>query len=229
MEKRAGQRIHGTTKQKPLVRFTEVEQAALLPLPGTPYDLAVWKQTTVHRDCHIVFEKAYYSVPYRFVGQRLWVRGGLQSVRIYADYTLVATHPRAKEPGERYTILDHLPPQKVKGLTQTREHCQEKAAEIGPSTTEVVARLLAERPVDRLPMVQRLLRLEQTYGALRLERACARALYFEDFTAGTIRRILEKGLDVAALPPLAVAGPEATRFARSLDELLPGLGGVSWN
>lgn len=227
--KRAGQRIHGTTKQKPLVRFTEVEQAALLPLPDTPYDLAVWKQATVHRDCHVVFEKAYYSVPYRFVGQRLWVRGGLQSVRIYADYTLVATHPRAKEPGERHTILDHLPPRKVEGLIQTREHCREKAAEIGPCTAEVVARLLAERPLDRLPMVQRLLRLERTYGALRLERACARALYFEEFTARTIRRILEKGLDMVALPPLAVAGPEDARFARSPDELLPGLGGLSWN
>lgn len=36
----AGQRNHGTTRQKPLERFREVEQAALLPLPDEPYDLA---------------------------------------------------------------------------------------------------------------------------------------------------------------------------------------------
>jgi transposase len=36
----AGQRVHGTTKQQPLARFREVEQAALLPLPASPYDPA---------------------------------------------------------------------------------------------------------------------------------------------------------------------------------------------
>ena len=34
----AGQRIHGTTKQQPLLRFRKVEQAALRPLPDTPYE-----------------------------------------------------------------------------------------------------------------------------------------------------------------------------------------------
>lgn len=225
----AGQRIHGTTKQKPLVRFQEVEQAILLPLPTEPYDLAVWKQVKVGRDCYINFDKAYYSVPYRLVGQTVWVRGGLTSVRIYADHQLEAVHPRARQPGERHTVLDHLPPEKVAGLTTTRESCAAQAAEIGPSTAEVVNRLLRQKPVDRLPMVRRLLRLADQYGALRLERACQRALQFEEYTGQTIRRILEKGLDLATLPPLA-APPEATpQFARSAEELLPGLGGVSWN
>jgi transposase len=59
IEEWAGQRIHGTTKQKPLVRFREVEQMALLPLPSEPYDLAVWKQLVVGRDCYVHFERAY--------------------------------------------------------------------------------------------------------------------------------------------------------------------------
>ena len=225
----AGQRIHGTTKQKPLVRFQEVEQAALLPLPAEPYDLAVWKQVKVGRDCYVTFEQAYYSVPYRLVGQQVWVRGGLTAVRIYADHQLAAVHPRAKQPGERHTVLDHLPPEKVAGLTATRESCAARAAEIGPHTAEVVTRLLAQKPVDRLPMVRRLLRLADQYGPLRLERACQRALQFEAYTGQTIRRILEKGLDLATLPPLAAPPTAAARFARSAEELLPGLGGLSWN
>lgn len=225
----AGQRIHGTTKQKPLVRFQEVEQAALLPLPAEPYDLAVWKQVKVGRDCYVTFEQAYYSVPYRLVGQQVWVRGGLTSVRIYAEHQLAAVHPRARQPGERHTVHDHLPPEKVAGLTTTREGCAARAAEIGPSTAEVVARLLAQKPVDRLPMVCRLLRLADRYGPLRLERACQRALQFEEYTGQTIRRILEKGLDLATLPPLAAPAPVTPQFARSAAELLPGLGGLSWN
>jgi len=229
VEKTAGQRIHGTTKEKPWVRFSEVEQDALLPLPATSFDRAVWKQATLHRDCHIVFEQSYYSAPYRLVGERLWVRGGLTSVCIFSEYTLVAIHPRAKHPGERHTLLDHLPPDKADGLRHTRAYCAQKAQQIGPHTEQVVSRLLEERPVDRLPMVHRILRLEQTYGGDRLEQACARALHFDDVTARTIRGILEKGLETIALPLWTLPGPKTACFARSSEELLPGGGGIAWN
>ena len=225
----AGQRIHGTTRQQPLVQFQEVEQAAMLRLPSEPYDLAVWKQVTVGRDCYVTFEKSYYSAPYRLVGQAVWVRGGLTSLHIYANHKLEAMHPRAKQPGERHTVLGHLPPEKVAGLTTTRETCAVRATEIGPGAAEVVTRLLAQKPVDRLPMVKRLLRLADKYGALRLERTCRQALQFEEYTGPTIRCILEKGLDMAVLPPMATARLPTPQFARSAEELLPGLGGVSWN
>ena len=106
VETTAGLRIHGTTKEKPLERF-ETERAALRPLPGVPYDLAIWKQAKLHRDCYVVFEQSYYSAPFRLVGQPLWVRGGTQSVQIYtSDYQLVATHTRALKPGQRLMGLD---------------------------------------------------------------------------------------------------------------------------
>ena len=77
------------------MRFAETEQAALQGLPETPYDLAVWKQAKLHRDCYVVFDNAYYSAPFRLVGQQLRVRGGGQEVRLYtSDYQLVATHER---------------------------------------------------------------------------------------------------------------------------------------
>lgn len=225
----AGQRIHGTTKRQPLPCFNEVERALLLPLPTEAYDLAVWKRPKVGRDCYVTFDNAYYSAPERLIGQEVWVRGGLKTVSVYADYELVALHPRAQQPGERHTTLSHLPAEKVAGLVTTRESCAAQALEIGPSTGEVIQRLLAERPVDRLPMAKRVLRLAETYGSLRLERACTRALQFDDYRGQTIRTILEKALDLAALPPFASAILAAPRFARTAEELLPGLGGVSWN
>jgi hypothetical protein len=72
----AGERCHGTTREQPLARFQETEQLALQPLPDAPYDLAVWKQVKLHRDCHVVFDNAYYSAPFRLVGQQLYARGG---------------------------------------------------------------------------------------------------------------------------------------------------------
>ena len=225
----AGKRIHGTTKEKPLERF-ETERTALKPLPNSPYDMAVWKQVKLHRDCHLIFDQAYYSAPFRLVGQQLWVRGGSREVQIYtSDYQVVATHTRAQRPGRRVTNLAHLPHHKVAGLLLTRESCRQQAAEIGPSTQEVVGRLLDHRPEDRLRTAGRLLRLADRFGQERLEAACTRALRFDDPAYMTIKHILEQGLDIEELPETTKPLPRAMTFVRTAEELVGHLmGGVSW-
>jgi transposase len=225
----AGQRVHGTTKERPLERF-EVERTVLKSLPHSPYDMAVWKQVKLHRDCHLIFDQAYYSAPFRLVGQQLWVRGGSREVQIYtSDYQVVATHTRAHRPGRRVTNLDHLPHHKVPGLLLTRESCRQQAAAIGPSTQEVVGRLLDHRPEDRLRTAGRLLRLADRFGQERLEAACARALRFDDPSYMTIKHILEQGLDAEGLPDTTKPLPPAMTFVRTAEELVGHLmGGVSW-
>jgi transposase len=228
VETTAGQRIHGTTKEKPLERF-ETERAALKPLPHTPYDLAIWKQVKLHRDCYVVFEQAYYSAPFRLVGQQLWVRGGTQTVQIYtSDYQLVATHPRAHKAGQRLTNLDHLPTHKVAGVTLTREGCRLRAEELGPATQQVVEGMLNHRPEDRLRMAGRLLKLGDRFGPRRLEAACRRALRFDDPAYMTVKRILEQGFDAEELLFIESAPPVSV-FVRTAKELVGHLvGGVSW-
>ena len=224
----AGGRIHGTTKERPLARF-EIERKVLTPLPPAPYDLAVWKQAKVYRDCYIVFEKAYYSVPFGLIGERVRVRGGAREVQIYTrDYQLVTTHPRAEKPGERQTKLDHLPPTKVPGLVLTRESCRQRAAEVGPETAAVVCQLLDHRPEDRLRTAGRLVRLAERFGGERLEAACARALFYGDPAYTTVKRILEEGQDGQPLE-LAAPIPATALFTRSAEELVGHLaGGAAW-
>lgn len=224
----AGQRIHGTTRERPLDRF-ETEKKIMQPLQGAPYDMAVWKQVKVHRDCYITFDKAYYSAPFRLVGQQVWVRGGTREVQVYTgDYKLVATHTRAWLPGRRQTQLDHLPPHKVPGLIITRDACRQQAAQIGPSTLKVVNRLLDHRPEDRLRTAGRLLGLAERFSCERLEAACSRAIRFDDLSYMTIKRVLEQGLDAEELPSIEPP-PPALAFVRSAGELVGRLtGGVSW-
>lgn len=226
----AGQRSHGTTREKPLVRFEETEQARLQALPETPYDMAVWKKATVHRDCHVVYDNAYYSAPFRLVQQQLFIRGGNQEVRLYnSDYQLVATHERAPHPGARQTHPAHLPPELLPGLYLDRDNCQTVANDIGPATGELVETLLSDPVLERLPTARRLLSLRESFGDERLEAACSRALRFADPSYKTVKRILQKGLENEADLPPAVAPPART-FARSAAELLGGLlGGRSWN
>jgi transposase len=227
----AGRRVHGTTKAVPLTRFETTEQAVLQPLPATPYDLSIWKIAKVARDGHITFEQAYYSVPCAQVGRQVQVRGSSTTVRIYdQDYHLLTTHDRAAHPGTRVTKLEHLPPEKVAGVLLDRPMCQATAAEIGPATAQVVQHLLDDPAIDRLRPVISLLGLRETYGDTRLEAACARALHFDEYRYGLIKRILQQGQEHAPLPPPPDSPPPARTFVRTAQELLGQLfGGTTWN
>jgi transposase len=228
----AGLREHGTTHERPLKRFEAVERQALLPLPATPYDPAVWKQVKLHRDGHVVFEKSFYSAPSRLVGQTLWLRAGAAEIRLFSSaYELVATHARATRPGQRLTHLDHLPPHKARGLTATRASCQAQAEAVGPATAQVVAELLADRPLDRLRTALRVLALAETYTPARLEAACARGQAFGDTRLLTLKRVLAEGLDQLTLPMFTCPLPdEPPAFARPAAELAEAIwGGAAWN
>jgi transposase len=223
----AGVRIHGTTKVPPLVRFRDVEQMALLPVPRTPFDVAVWKQVRVYRDCYVVFEGSYYSAPYRLVGQTLWVRGGLRRVELYTTtHELIATHTRAKGPGDRQTHLDHLPPSKIPGLVLSRESVQLQANQLGPATAAVVCQLLAHRPEDRLRSAGRLVRLAETYGRDRLERACRRAQHFGETSYPAVKRILDAGLEGQSVDrTVSSSHPRVYTFVRQASEFVTSLVG----
>jgi hypothetical protein len=228
----AGQRIHGTTKARPLERFEQTERARLKLLPASPYDLAVWKAVKVGRDGHVTFDNAYYSVPCRYApGTLLRVRGGAQCVSVYTlEHQLVTTHDRAQHPGARHTHPDHLPPDKVLGLTVSREGCQVAAADIGPATSQVVAQLLDDPVIDRRRTAGRLLRLRERFGDNRLEAACGRALQYAEPAYATVKRILVDGWEAAPAPLLTPSLPPARTFARSAAELLGHLfGGATWN
>jgi hypothetical protein len=172
----------------------------------------VWGQARVYRDCHLTFQRAYYAAPFRLVGQDVWVRAGARTVELYtAAHELVATHDRATSPGQRQTLLAHLPPEKVPGLVLTREDCRAQAQAIGPATTTLVERLLDHRPEDRLRVAGRLVRLATQYPPARLEQACVRALAYGTEGTGdyvSVKRILQADLDGA---PLDARDTGATR------------------
>jgi transposase len=194
VEEIAGIRIHGTTHDRPLSRFLEHERSALLRLPSVPFDMAVWTKAKLHPDCHLVINGAYYSAPHRLIGESLWVRHNQRDVVIFHEHERIATHSWGPK-GTRRTLQSHYPPDKVAGLMATPQWCREKSKRVGPAVFELTDRMLEERPLDRLRSVQSILRLEERYGAVRLEAACRRALDFGDLRYGTIKRILERRLE----------------------------------
>jgi transposase len=217
----AGQRRHGTTRQRPLERFQAVERATLLPRPVQPYEPVRWTQLKLHRDCYVVCEGAYYSAPYRYAGQRLDVRVTAKMIQLYAEHTLVATHSRAYEAGARVTTAAHLPPRKAQGL-QPAATCRERAGAIGPYTAQAIELLLADTVIDRHSSAARLVALADRHSQAVLERACQEAFERGDPSPATIRNMItlttsgSVGLPAGSAP----AGPRPT-FARATEELVP--------
>jgi transposase len=226
----AGLREHGTTHEAPLKRFNDVEKARLKALPSSPYDLAIWKKVKVYRDCYVSFENAFYSVPQRMYPGYAWICGGTRQVRLYnLDYKLEATHERAQQAGERITNLEHITPEKLPGLTRTRESVLEEAQKIGPATTQMVEELLTHPILDRLHSAGLLVQLSKKYSPERVEAACQKALEYGDPSYKTVKGILKKGLEKQATP-IQIELPLATTFARSTDEMVGALAEVrTWN
>jgi transposase len=95
----ADNRVHGTTHETPIARFTRDEAAALRPLPARPLPVRERRlERRVANDALIDIDTVRYSVPHRLVRDRVEVHVGEQEVRIFHGAALVATHPRAFEP-----------------------------------------------------------------------------------------------------------------------------------
>ncbi len=125
------------------------------------------------------------------------------------------------------TNTDHLPEEKMAYLNQTPAWCKEQARRIGGFCAEFIDELLGDKVLDRLRAAQGLLRLARKYGAKRLDKACRRALAYDNIRYHTVKRILEHGLDQLTRNPQAnlsqqftncsiVASPKKTVKARNL-------------
>ena len=176
--------------------------------------------------------------PTRLVGQLLSLRARLREIRLFSSqYELAATHARATEPGTRQAHPDHLPAEKRAGLTVTRATCQSQADAVGPAMAQIVAELLASRPVDRLRTALHVVQLAERYTPTRAEAACARGLRYGDTRVVTLKRILQEGLEREPEPasPANIASDTSSPttpplYARSADELAQALlGGATWN
>lgn len=176
------------------------------PLPVSSFEIVEWRQAKVHPDCHVAVERVLYSVPWAHVGTTLEVRVGERLVQLFDGAELVKTHVRAHA-GRRTDQAD-LPPDKAAFLMRTPAWCRREAARVGEGTAALVDALLLEGGLTRLREVQALLRLEATFSAERLERACALGRT-TDGRMKTVRNLLRAGLEgrVDGEPARAVALP----------------------
>ena len=175
---------------------------------------------TVHRDCHVQFDRSFYSAPFTLATKPLWLRATDNTVALYEDYRHVYTHLRSRRPGQRMTVNDHLPPEARAFFARDKRWCCNRAAEVGPHCAQLVGRMLADRIAERLRSAQGVLALDKRYGAARLEAACERALLHDSPHYRTVKTILASGADQQPMAaPETPAAYRRARFTRSAAEL----------
>jgi transposase len=214
-------RRHGTTGRTPIELFEQKERAALLPLPRSRFEIVIWKLARLHTDSHVLIDGAFYSAPWKYLHQELWVRTSASSIAIYKEDLHLWTHARVLR-GMRSTIDEHLPEHRRDLRHRSHEHWTERARRIGEHAERLVERIFAADDVlTQLRRVQAIVTHLETFPRERAAAAARRALFFGCNDYRSIKNILKQGLDLEPLPDECKrAWSKGARFARKPTESL---------
>lgn len=216
----ANVRVHGTTHKRPVDLYA-VEREAMLPVPERRFELVTWHQARVHQDSHVAFDKRLYSVPWRLIGQTVWLRATTKAIVVYADNERVAMHDR-RGGNVRSTQDEHLPADRAPWRHRSRSYWEDRAARISPEVGAYVSAVFdSDDVLSMLRTVQAIVTHLEKFPAARAVAACLRAQHFGSYQYRTIKNILRDGLDLTPVAPSTTRDVlETPRFARSVSELL---------
>lgn len=173
-------------------RFIELDRPALKALPSRAYEYAQWKLAKVHPDYHVEVDRAYYSVPYQLIGERVEVRLSARMIEIFAKRQLAASHVRLYKHGARATLDAHRPANHRAIVDTTIERLMQRAEAIAPSVAQVLREQFNRKrhPEEALRVAQGILRLAQDFSPARLAAACDRALLLKACNYRSVRALI---------------------------------------
>jgi transposase len=201
--------------------FAEIDRPALKALPSTPYQYAEWKKCRAAPDYHVEIADHYYSVPSRLIREELEARITDTTVEILHKGIRVASHARSYARHRHTTIPEHMPSAHRRYAEWTPARIKREAAKIGPATIALVEAIMKAKPHPEqgFRACLGILRLARSYGSARIEAACRRGNDIGATTYGSIKSILQHGLDRAYAneeppggPPIRHGNIRGTRY-----------------
>lgn len=179
--------------------FVQHEKDLLTPLPATPYELRIYRRATVRTDFHIRFkeDKHFYSVPYQYKGTTVQVQATHSRVEIYYNHERLTWHPRNRTPGGTTTRKEHLPPNFQFVHNWSLDFFLQQGSKIGPQTLDYFHCIFKVKthPEQAYKNCMGIMKLNKLFPAERIDRACQRARFFDNYSYKAVKNILEKGLD----------------------------------
>ena len=191
--KSTNERIHGTTKSKPSELFAKDELSSLIKLPMTKFDMSSWHFRKVSKDCHITLENNYYSVPSKYVSEKVMISLEVHLVKIYKEDELVATHPRFKGKGKFATNDNHYDKYKklCPGNPDHDNMYKEKMIKMGSNCASMLLFIKQKHKQDWYRAVKGIIKLRKIYDDKDIDKACQRGLHYGISSYSKIKKILE--------------------------------------
>lgn len=187
----ADTRIHGTIRQQVGTFFEAVERSSLLPLPPNIFPVFSEAPRKVHRDGYVEVDKAYYSVPPEYVGNRVWARWEARLVRVFnRRMEQIALHSRS-EPGRFNTDPNHIHDQKRCVIERGVEWLLDRARCIGKYSGTWAEQMIEQRGPQGLRVLHGLLSLAEEHPAGELEKACHKAIEHGSWRLREIKELLD--------------------------------------
>jgi transposase len=179
--------------------LSQIERKELKALPVEKYELKNFRWLTVQKFSHIYLseDKHYYSVHYKYNGQKVKVAYTNSLVEVYLGYERIAVHHRDRKPSGYSTVKEHMPSSHHFVSQWNPEFFINWANGIGEPTGHFIGKILESKahPEQGYKSCLGILSFAKKVGKERLNNACSRALCYGDYKYSIIKKILEKGLD----------------------------------
>ena len=186
----ANVRLHGSTKRPPVEMFA-AERPCLRPLPPRPYDLGGILPARANSQFRIRLDTNAYSVPAEYAGAALTLMLYPDRLCIYRQDKLIARHVRCYDRHRDIEDPDH-----PRALLQQRRRASDqklllRLLSLTPKA-EAFYQGLADRRLNVLHHVRKVVALSEIYGPDLTARAIADALEFGAFSCEYIANLLEQ-------------------------------------
>ncbi|NLK49785.1 MAG: IS21 family transposase [Candidatus Cloacimonetes bacterium] len=160
--------------------FLSEEKLKLTPLPSIKYESFLWfRNRKVQLNSHVMFERNYYSCPYKFIAQLVDLKVSSSKISIYKGDLILQTHERFPANGKNhYSTYEQDMPQEKMFQEWNENRILSWANSIGPNSFIVVSRILEPLVIKEQGYNSALsvLKLSSKFGSSRLEDACELAL-----------------------------------------------------
>ncbi len=201
----------------------EAEKKALRPLPATPFQCVRYVEAKINTYSMVQFETNRYSVPVKYIGEKVLIRATVEQVDILLGQNLIATHRRIYGRNHESLVLDHyleLLLMKSRALGNTRVYRPDTL----PPAYEQFRRCLAARDPRGNREFVRILMLTRKYPIEQVTDAIDLALAYNVFNYDGVLNILMqlntgsprikplRADSLANLPKVEVHAPDLCKY-----------------
>jgi len=179
--------------------FIRDELKCMQALPTQRYELKEYQESKVMKNSHIQLHKDrhYYSVPYKYIGQKAKIIYTRTHVGIYCKSERIAYHMRDYREHKYTTVKGHLPSAHQFVSEWNPERFIRWSAAIDPVVETYIKRVLDNKsyPEQTYRSCVGILSFAKKAGKERLIAACKRASEYGVFNYKVIDQIIRNRLD----------------------------------